>query len=170
MTGAANTSARGQLPSGLLGGAVGLIFGAGLASVILLIASRSPERRRGGDHETNPWYSSPMHTSLPTEEVLEYLEGKPLPLPNNLDGGGKAGTNPVIQRRGVRQLTWESTTSMDGSKEENHHYALLYDAEGARYFAEVHIAVRQVGEQRAYLGAQVTGVRKVEKVVDTSQK
>jgi hypothetical protein len=41
--------------------------------------------------------------SLPTDEVLEYLEGKPLPLPNNLDGGGKAGMNPALSA--VRSYT-----------------------------------------------------------------
>jgi hypothetical protein len=167
MIGAADTPARGRLLSGLLGGAVGLIVGAGLASAVLLIVLRSPERLRGGDQEAAPRDSPPAHTRLPTEEVLECLEGKPLPLPDVLNGGGKAGTNPVIQRRGVRQFTWESTISRDGSKEESHHYALLYDAGEARYFAEVHIDVRQVGEQRAYLGVQLTGVRKVEKIIDT---
>jgi hypothetical protein len=137
---------------GLLGVVVGLIVGAGLASVVLLIALRSPERRRGGDQEAAPRDSPPIHTRPPTEEVLECLEGKPLPLPDDLNGGGKAGTKLVIQRRGVRQLTWESIISRDGSKEETHHYALLYDAGDARYFAEVHIDVRQVGEQRVYLG------------------
>jgi hypothetical protein len=84
--------------------------------------------------------------------------------------GGKAVTNPVIQRRGVRQFTWESTSSLGGRKVETHHYALLYDTGDTRYLAEVHIDVRQVGKKRVYLGAQVTDVRKVEKVVDTSPK
>jgi hypothetical protein len=109
-----------------------------------------------------------MLTRLPTEEVLEYLEGKPLPLPAELAGGGKPGTNPVIHRAGVRQLTWESSTSRYGSKEESHQYALLYDAGDTRYYAEVHIDVRLVGQQRAYLGTQMTGVRKVEKIVATN--
>jgi len=49
-------------------------------------------------------------------------------------------------------------------------YALLYDAGDTRYYAEVHIDVRLVGQQRAYLGTQMTGVRKVEKIVATNPK
>jgi hypothetical protein len=170
MTGAANTTARDRLFVGLLGGAAGLIVGAGLASLVLLVVLRSPERRRGGDQEAAPPPPSPTSTRPPTEEVLEYLEGKPLPLPAELTGGGKPGTNPVIHRAGVRQLTWESSSSQNGSKEESHHYALLYDAGDTRYFAEVHIDTRQVGEQRAYLGAQMTGVRRAEKIVTPNPK
>jgi len=149
---------------GVLGAAVGLVVGAGLASVVFLVILRSPERR--GDDQAVPPNPSP-HARLPTEEVLDYLEGKPIPPVDNLDGG-KAGT--VIRRGGVKQLTWESAISREGSKLETHHFALLYDAGDTHYFAEIAIDVRQVGEKRAYLGAQMSNVRKVGKIVDTGPK
>jgi hypothetical protein len=109
---------------------------------------------------------------LSMEEALQYLEGKPLPLPDNVDGGGKAGKKLLIQRRGVRQLAWESSdsSSLDGYKERTHHYALLYDAEDSRYFAKVLITVRQIGEERVCIGVQVMDVRKVEKTTDPNPK
>jgi hypothetical protein len=108
---------------------------------------------------------------LPAEEVLDYLEGKPLPLPSRPDGAaGRAEAALVIRRRGVKQVTWESTTSSDLSKVQSHHYALLYDAGDAHYLAEVVIDVRQVGGSRAYVGFQATDVRKADKIVDTSPK
>jgi hypothetical protein len=105
---------------------------------------------------------------LPTEEVLDYLEGKSLPPPAG--AGGKAAAPLVIQRRGLKQVTWESTTSSGLSKVESHHYALLYDAGDAHYLAEVVIDVRQVGGSRAYVGFQATDVRNADKIVDPSPK
>jgi len=161
MSDAANNSARGRLIYGILGAAAGLVVGAGLASVVWLVYLRSLERR--GDDQ-----AADVLAHLSTEEVLDYLVGKPLPLPDNLNGAGKPAT--IIQRDGVKQLTWESAMSLGGSRLEHHHYALLYDAGETRYFAEIDIDVRQVGEKRAYLGARISNVRKVEKIVDANPK
>ena len=162
-----NTAARGKAVLVLLSATAGLIVGAGLASALFLVFLR-------------PWRAEPApgppalptsHAHLPTEEVLDYLEGKRLPLPARPDGAaGKAEAALVIQRRGVKQLSWESTTSSTLSPVESHRYALLYDAGGAQYVAEVVLDVRPVGGSRAYVGFQATDVRKADKIVETGTK
>jgi hypothetical protein len=167
MAGAAKTPAQGKVVPVLLGAAAGLIVGAGLASLVFLVFLRPP---RAQPAPAPP----PVPTSLarlPTEEVLDYLEGKPLPLPPRPDGAAtKAGAPLVIQRRGVKQVTWESTTSSSLSPVESHHYVLLYDAGDARYLADVSLDVRQVGGSRVYVGFQANDVRKADKIVDASPK
>jgi hypothetical protein len=149
----------------LLGVTAGLIVGAGLASVVFLVFLRPPRVELTPAHPALPT----SHAQLPTEEVLDYLEGKPLPLPARPDGaGGNAGAPLVIRRRGVKQVTWESTTSSGLSPVESHNYALLYDAGDAHYLADVHIDVRLVGGRRVYVGFQATDVRKADKIVDAS--
>jgi hypothetical protein len=105
--------------------------------------------------------------SLPKEEALDYLDGKPLPLPD--DGGPYSGKDVVIQRSGVRQLVPEgsSSSSLDGYKDKTYEYSLVYDTGKARYFAEVLITVRQVGEQRICTAVQVMRSRKITEKIDT---
>jgi hypothetical protein len=171
MASAPNTATQGKVVLVLLSAAAGLIVGAVLASVVCLVFLRPPGRRPAAEPAPAPPAGPTSHTRLPTEEVLDYLEGKPLPLPGGPAGaGGKAGAPPLIQRRGVKQVTWESTTSSDLSKVQSHHYALLYDAGDAHYLAEVVIDVRQVGGSRVYVGFQATDVRKADKIVDTGPK
>jgi len=170
MSGLDHTSKRGGLFLVVLGAIAGVVVGAVSAGVILLLVLRPP----GGLHETEREAASPtpveFHPRLPTKEVLEYFEGKPLRLPDGPGGGEKTGKDPVIQRHGVKQLTWESSMSAGGSKVHTHHYALLYDAGDTHYFADVHIDVRQVGEKRAYLGFQTSNVRKADMIVDATPK
>jgi hypothetical protein len=164
MTGTANATARRGLVLVLLGAAAGLIVGAALASVVFLVFLRPPRAEPAPAPPAVPT----SHAQLPTEEVLDYLEGKPLPLPAGPDG--KARAPAVIQRRGVKQVTWESTTSSSLFKSVSHNYALLYDAGGANYLAEITIDVQQVGGRRVYVGFQATNVRKADKIVDTGPK
>ncbi len=167
MAAASNAATRGTAVLVLLSATAGLLVGAGLASALFLVFLRPPRAEPAPAPPTLPT----SHAHLPTKEVLDYLEGKPLPLPSRPDGaGGKAGAPLVIQRRGVKQVTWESTISSDLSKVQSHHYALLYDAGDAQYLAEVVIDVRQVGGSRAYVGFQATDVRKADKIVDTGPK
>lgn len=168
MAAASNTATQGKAVLVLLSATAGLIVGLALASVVFLAFLRHPGGRSGAEPAPAPQAWPTSHTRLPSEEVLDYLEGKPLPPPGG--SGGKAGAPPVIQRRGVKQVTWESTTSSDLSKVQSHHYALLYDAGDAHYLAEVVIDVRQVGGSRVYVGFQATDVRKADKIVDTSPK
>ena len=150
----------------LMGATVGLIVGAALASAYFLVVWRPQEILQEAEQKLAPQNLLPPHPRLPTEEVLEYLEGKSLPLPDGPGAEEKAKKNPVIHRRGVKQLIWERTASIGGSNIHHHDYALLYDAGDAHYVAEVHIDVRQVGDTRAYLGFQATDVRKADKIVD----
>jgi hypothetical protein len=167
MTGVANTPAQGKAIPVLLGAAAGLIVGAGLASIVFLVFLRPPRAEPAPAPPAVPTF----HAQLPTEEVLDYLEGKPLPLPARQDGAGpKAGAPLVLQRRGVKQVTWVSTSSSTLSPVESHNYTLLYDAGDAHYLADVHIEVRQVGGSRVYVGFQATDVRKADKIVDASPK
>jgi hypothetical protein len=164
MAAASNTATQGKAVLVLLSATAGLIGGAVLASAVFLAFLRPPRAEPAPAPPAGPT----SHTRLPAEEVLDYLEGKSLPPPAG--AGGKAGAPRVIQRHGVKQVTWESTTSSDLSKVQSHHYALLYDAGDAHYLVEVVIDVRPVGGSRAYVGFQATDVRKADKIVDTSPK
>jgi hypothetical protein len=111
-----------------------------------------------------------VFADLPNAEVLEYLVGKTIPLPDTPGGAENAQKKVEIQRRGVKQLAWESAGSIGGDKIHSHHYALLYDAGDAHYFAELDVDVRQVGEKRAYLGVQMSNVRKADLIVHAPPK
>jgi hypothetical protein len=156
----------------LLGTGSGLIVGAGLTSLVFLLILHPWDNRRGAEPQPAPVENLASRNHPPDDEVLDYLDGKPFPLPDDIAGvgGGKPGGSVVIRRKSIKQLAWESSSWSVTDPNTTHRYALLYDAGDVHYVAELHVNVRQVGTKQAYLGFQATGVQRADKVVDAGPK
>ena len=143
----------------LLSFAVGLVVGGAAASGVFFYTLNEQASRYQAERDAVAKRSTEVDHKPITEEVLDYLDGKPLPLPDGPVGGDKAGRTLVIRKADVSELRWNSATQQTGVENPwSHHYSFLCTSNGIHYVVDVTVEVRQVGGRRVFLGLNVRKV------------
>ncbi len=145
-----------------IGCIIGLVLGC-IATVDAFLL-----RDRVSSQQTTASKAAP-NGAPPVKEIADYLEGKSIPAQFIPAAGGTAAQlqeTLVIHRSGIRDLRWQGASKPETAASEPwyHDYALLYSVGPEVYVADISIRLRQVGDQRAFLGYEVKRVEKADRI------